>query len=112
MFADDFDLHNVFVVTKNKNGDSCISLVDLGRNKLVSHGFIGPLMSVEVCSLTTFEIGISGKGFLRRLKAQDGVWTVEERIPKKLQNMDIISHHWILGDRIVAVTEHSFYIIE
>ena len=101
----------VFIIAKNKQSEANISLIDISKPRMICHGFVGPLECARVCSLETFEISVSGKSFLRRLRSQDGVWHVEDKLPKKLSNMDTLFHDWLEGERCLAATVSSLHII-
>lgn len=66
----------MFVVTKSKS-EVCVSLIDFLKLRLVASGFIGHFEHLKVCTLDTYEFSISGKGLMRRFKAQEGMWNAE-----------------------------------
>ena len=80
--------------------------------KIISIGFVNAFDHIIVNSNDTYAVSISGKTFIKYLRAQDGLWTVEEKLPKKLQNIDLVSHEIINGGRILIVTTYHLYILE
>lgn len=80
--------------------------------KLISIGYSNAFDSMKICSNDTSAISISGKGFLKVLRAQDGSWVAEEKLHKKLQNLDIIAHEEINGGRNLLLTNSSLLLLE
>lgn len=67
----------VYVVTKNKSAEACISLIDLSKGRVLAHGFVGAFDSFRMCSLETYEVSIGSKFSLKRMRVMDGMWNVE-----------------------------------
>lgn len=75
LLTDEYESTIVYVVTKNKN-DACVTLIDMLRQRVISHGFLSDFNEIITCSEETYQISLCGKGYVRRLKAVDSTWMV------------------------------------
>lgn len=46
------------------------------------------------------------------MKAVDGAWAVEDKLPKKLLNAEIVLHKWLPLARCLVATKSQIFIIE
>lgn len=79
--------------------------------KVIAQGFVNEFVHAKVCSEEGYEISILSKNSLKRLKANDGGWVVEERMAKKIGNMDFIKHEWISLGRCLFSTRTHIHIV-
>ena len=86
LFSDEFDSSSVFGVAKNKS-EACLFLIDMAKLKPVSVGYTNSFECIRLFTNDTYSVSISGKSFVKVLKAQDGGWLVEDKLPKKQQNL-------------------------
>ena len=111
LLPDEFDSSIIYGTAKSKN-EACLFLIDMMKLKIISIGFVTTFDHIIVNSNDTYAVSISGKNFIKYLRAQDGLWAMEEKLPKRLQNIDMISHEIINGGRILVVTMYHMYILE
>jgi hypothetical protein len=50
------------------------------------------------------------ESFVRRLKALDGGWVVEEKLPKKLSFSEVVLHLWLSPTKLLVTTHSQIYI--
>lgn len=79
------------MVTKIKS-DAIITLVEFGKAKILAQGVVSDFINARVCSQEGYEISVLCKGSLKKLRAADSAWIVDEVMPKRFTVFDLIKH--------------------
>lgn len=91
--------------------DAIVILVEFGKAKILAQGVLAECLEARVCSEEGYEIGVLCRGGLKRLRAADSGWVVEELMPKKLTLLDVTKHEWLSMGRCLFATQTQIYIV-
>jgi hypothetical protein len=110
LLVDEFDSFLVYGYAR-AGTDTCIFLVDFNKMKIVSIGYVNSFNDIKVNTKENLTLTLCYGNTVRTTHVYNGFWETDEKIYKKLGNVNIIKHEILTGDMLLLCTKSHLYFI-